>query len=327
MSEHEDLELIAAFHEGLLDPADGDRIERHLSGCGECARRQVALNEVVTALAWAAPPPPPPWLAQRLEAALAAEIAAARAATADAPGRAATGAHRKQDEQGVRRALLAGHNRAPGTRGRRRHAGHAPAGRTPDASRPGGRDRPGGRLTTIALRPLAAVASVCLLAGGGYLLANALTHTSPGTSSAIGRSGTQQPAKSGAEVSPRTRMFAPLQGTETAPSKIVQSNTSYQRGQLGAQAAAVASEYATAPRSPGKAGYTTAQPSRINSGLAGCLQRVAGSQRGLIVDMASYDGHPAIVIIAPAAGGAGHVWVVGTECSASAPQEIASSGF
>ena len=96
---------------------------------------------------------------------------------------------------------------------------------------------------------------------------------------------------------------------------------------MHAQAAAVASQYGAAIASAGKAGDTTVQPFGNNSVLAGCLQRVAGSQRGLIIDMATYDGHPAMVIIAPAAGGAGRVWVVSPECSASDPQKIASASF
>ncbi len=325
MSEHADLELIAAFREGLLDPADGDRIGRHLSGCGECARRQTALDQVVTALAAAPPPPLPPGLAQRLDAALTEEIAAAQAATGAAGAAAGKAAH---GGTGTRRFLLAGRSRAPSAHARHGQAGRAPAGHARAAGRPGGHDRRGGRLLAIAMRPLVAAASLCLLAGGGYLVVNSLAHTSSSPSTAAGRSGTQEPAKSGAELSPRTRMLAPRGGAEAPESAVVHSNTSYQRGQLGVQAAAVASQYATVIPSPGKAGYATGQPFMASPGLADCLKRVAGTQAGLIVDMASYEGHPATVIIAPRRGATpGHVWVVGAGCPASASVVLASSSF
>ena len=333
MNEHADLELIAAFREGLLAAADGDRVGRHLSGCATCAQRQAALEEVTARLAQAPPPPLPPGLVQRLDAVLAAEVAAAQTANEHASGITATtgsapGEHKQgEHKQGARRrdrsaASLAGRSQA-----RREPAGRAPAGREEALSGPAGRERAGhrrsgGGLMASALRPLAAAASVCLLAGGGYLLLHSLTRTSPSHSTAAG-------SKTGAAVSPRRPMYAPqASGAATEAVLVVHSGTAYQHGQLQAQAAAVASENAARVQPPGKAGDTPVQPSGISSSLAGCLQRVTGSQRGRIVDMATYQGRQAMVIIAPASGGAGgHVWVVGPGCSAAAADLITASGF
>jgi hypothetical protein len=321
MNEHADLELIAAFREGLLRSTDGDRIGHHLSRCGECALRQAALDDVTTALAQAAPPLPPS-LARRLDAALAAEMTAARAAAGGAPSRAAQGARREQESRPARQ------QRAGRSRARHGHGGRAPSGRPAGAARPGRHDRPSRRRMARALRPLAVAASVCVLAGGGYLLANSLTRTPPG-STAAGKSGANAPAASGAGMAPRSHMYAPQGGATVAKVAIEHSQTSYQPAQLRSQAATVASKYASSiPSSPGKAGYTTVQPFGTSSALAGCLRRVTGSQSGMIVDMASYAGHPAMVIIEPRRGTvAGHVWVVGTGCSASASDIRASSGF
>jgi hypothetical protein len=324
MNGHEDLELIAAFREGLLDLADSDRVARHLSGCGECARWLTALGEVAAALAQAAPPPLPPRLARRLDAALAAEAAAAGAS-----GGAAAGTRSGRSEQGTGRTLPAGRSRAPSAHARSGHAGRAPAGHASGASRPGRRDRRGGRLWALA-----AAASVCLLAAGGYLLASSLTHTpSSRTSASSGQAGrqlpgnTMRPGTSSRAAVPNPNVRAPQGGTGTGALVIVNSRTNYESGQLRAQAAHVADT--TSISSPGgKAGSTTVQPSGISSALAGCLQQVAGGLHGLIVDMARYDGRPATVIIAPSLGGrAGHVWVVSPPCSASPPHVIAETSY
>ena len=245
MNKHEDLELIAAFREGLLEPG---RVVTgstgHLSGCAVCAQRQAALDEVTAAIERAAPAPLPPSLAQRLDAALAAEVAAARAAAADASGSAAVsgqGEHSTRSEHSAGHGVAAGHSRVPAPHARRRPAGRAPAGRAPDASRPGGRGRPGGRLMAVAMRPLTAAAAVCLLAGGGYLLANSLTHPAPGTS-ASGPSRTQGRQIRSGGVAAHAAMVAPQ--LRIGASAVVRSGTSYRSGQLAAQAAAVASENA-----------------------------------------------------------------------------------
>ena len=83
MNDHADLELIAAFREGLLDRAASEWVGRHLSGCASCAQHRSALDEVTVRLAEAPELPLPPVLARRLDAVLAAEVAAAGAAAAE----------------------------------------------------------------------------------------------------------------------------------------------------------------------------------------------------------------------------------------------------
>jgi hypothetical protein len=58
--------------------------------------------------------------------------------------------------------------------------------------------------------------------------------------------------------------------------------------------------------------------------LAGCVRRLAGTQQLRLVDVARYDGQPAVVIVASVTGMAKvRVWVVGTGCSAQGGGVIA----
>lgn len=76
MTDHISLEVIAALGEGLLDPQEAGQARLHLRNCFTCAAREAELAEVPAALrriAEAGPPPVPAWVAERLDAALAAE--------------------------------------------------------------------------------------------------------------------------------------------------------------------------------------------------------------------------------------------------------------
>jgi hypothetical protein len=327
MNEHADLDLIAAFREGLLDPADGDRVGRHLSDCPACAQRQSALDEVTARLAQAPAPPLPPTVARRLEAALASEVAAAETATATPTVAAST-----VSEQRTGRGHRTDHFQPGRARAGHTRAGRAPDGRQPTRRGPAGRDRPDRDrsvrgLLAITSRPLAAVAAVCLLAGGGYLLVHSFTHNSARVPATAPNAAGSRSAKSGAALSPRRPMIAPQNPTGGAAIVYVRSGTSYEPGVLRVQAAAVARSHA-AEVSPGKAGDTTVNPSRQNSSLSGCVRRVTGGQRGVVVDTATYQGRQATVIIAPGLGGAGgQVWVVGPQCSAANADVITTSSL
>jgi hypothetical protein len=330
MNDHADLELIAAFREGLLDRAASEWVGRHLSGCASCAQHRSALDEVTLRLAEAPELPLPPVLARRLDAVLAAEVAAAGAAAAEnaaedsATGTAAvetSAASRERHPLQARQVHLAPPERAGSGSARRDRAARDRAGRGPAR-----RERAGRGVMAIAMRPLAAAASICLLAGGGYLLAHTFTQHSP-VAPTSARSGGKQQGRSGAALSPRMPMHG--QWVPAAEAVIVvRSGTTYQRVKLGAQAAAVAKRYAAKIPSPAKAGNIPVQPFRISPSLSGCLLRVTGGIQPLVVDMAAYQGHQAMVIIAPGSSRArGHVWVVDPVCSASSSDVIATSGL
>lgn len=334
MTEHADLELIATFHEGLLDPAATGRVGRHLAECAACAQRAATLTEVTTLLSGSAVPPVPAHVAQRLDAVLAAEIAAARAA-AGAAALAGTSAA-VSATQTAAESTFAGQPRTAagdeGTGERGTPPTYRRRGRT--RGRAGHERAARGWMTTLA-RPLAAAAAVCLLAGGGYLLLRTSTST-PTATSAGASAPRKQPPPAGSALTPRQPQAAReapggtgASGAEgpAAAVLVVYSRTDYQAARLRTQAAAVLRVYQAAIPAAGQAGIGTAQPFG-SPALSACLREVAAGRPRLLVDMATYQGHPATVIIAPGTGGrSGHVWVVSPGCSAPAHHVVADAGL
>jgi hypothetical protein len=289
MNDHADLELIAAFREGLLDSGPSERVAGHLAVCPACAARGRAVAQVTARLAGAAAPPMPPDLVRRLDAVLAAEIAAADAAagTAAAEGNG-------QPVTGVVRTL-------PVTRAA----------------------RPRRRLAAV-LRPLAAAAAVCLLAGGGYLLLHSIG-SAPASHSAAQQPRSSAALPAGGATGGR-QLQSGANAAEAAAAVVVHSNTDYQAGQLQTQADAALRRYASSMSPRVKTGSIPLNPVPT-SAVSGCLQGITtvGGQR-LLVDEATYQGQRAVVIISPASSGRpGHVWVVSGACTTSAGHLIAQS--
>jgi len=309
VTEHADLELIAAFHEGLLDDPAAERLGRHLAQCGICAERDAAIAQVTTRLATAPVPAMPAELARRLDAALDAEIAATRTGAqtaATTPAARAGGPGTGRD-----RPPRAGHGSTrPATRGVHERASR-PGSRS--ASRRPGRSR--GWMAT-ALRPLAAAAAVVLIGGGGYLLIHSSQSSSSSPSVSTGSTSHNRNAQSG--MGPAISNGAGSSGVT------VDSPATYESGNLRAQAEAALGKYRYKLAPLHKAGNITAQPFGTTR-LSGCVKHFApGHQRLLVFDQASYNGRRAIVIIAPAASGQhGQVWVVSPDCSASTGSLIA----
>ncbi len=76
LSPHLDLDTLADLAEGLLDEDQAASAGEHLASCSSCRERSAELADVSRILAEAPMPPLPPELAQRLDAAIAAEVAA-----------------------------------------------------------------------------------------------------------------------------------------------------------------------------------------------------------------------------------------------------------
>ncbi len=284
MNDHADLDLIAAFREGLLDPATSERVGRHIDGCATCASRKAALDEVTSLLAQAPTPALPQQVAHRLDAALAAEIATARQTA-----------------------------RTTDTRARSRHSGAAR-----------GRARRG--LGAPMLRPLAAAAAVVsLIVGAGFAL-HSLGSNSPGSRSTASRP-VKSPAFAGGASSAQGQVGGPRAAGVDRAVLYLSTGTSYSPTSLRAEAAKVLQRYASRIPSPTKAGVGTNQQFGASS-TSDCLRRVSGGRQPLVVDRATYQGRSVNVIIAPATGtAAGHVWVVGLGCSATASDIIAQSSL
>ena len=331
MTDHVGLDVIAALGEGLLEPPAAERARLHLRTCAACAASQAALAEVPAALrglAQAEPPPLPAAVADRLDAALAAEIGAARAARAPgaalapaqvsqvpadgvpdaAATRAPVGAGDGAPERLPSIAAAAAWRRRPG----RRHPG-------PGYGDANGHGRRTGRgRGAMVLRPLAAAAAACLLAGGGYALFRVAGPSGTGTSSAAAphrsASYVSAPNRGGPLIEP-----APRASAASSP-EVIHSGTSYQPAHLASQVETVLRQHL---------GTGTGQSgAQAPAGLEGCLQRIAGARQPVLVDEASYRGQPATVIVVPQpAGPGGQVWVAGAGCSTARGDVLAQTAI
>jgi hypothetical protein len=90
---------------------------------------------------------------------------------------------------------------------------------------------------------------------------------------------------------------------------VIHSHTDYVPSRLAAQA-----EMALALHSAGGAGRTAPPSGPASATLSGCVRLVTGGSGAYLVDLARYQGHPAIVIMQ--AGQRGRVWVVAPSCPA-----------
>jgi hypothetical protein len=116
----------------------------------------------------------------------------------------------------------------------------------------------------------------------------------------------------------------------------VRTSTAYAAGQLGQQAAATLAAVRNAPsahagggRSTGGAsagaGTAGAFSAATLSQLRGCVGRVAAGQSVLLVDLATFGGGPATIIVTapPGSARATEVWAVGPGCSGTAADVLA----
>jgi hypothetical protein len=282
MTDHVSLDVIAALREGLLEPREAKRARAHVQACSTCAARDEELQRVPAALrriADAEPAPVPPWVAQRLDAALAAEAGSDGIAPAPLP----------DDVPSIAGAS------GSGRRGR----------------------GPGSRL----LRPLAAAAAVCLLAGGGYAIFRAAEPPAGTRSAALHRAtpsaSATAPNRGGPLIEPRTVVPG-----ATSP-QVIHSGIQYQPAQLQAQVESVLRQTAA-----DRHGRTGKPETPMPGGLHTCVQRIIGSQQPTLVDEASYRGQPATVIVTPEANGpGGEVWVAGQGCSSAGGDVIAHTSI
>ena len=315
MRGHADAEALAAFREELLSRRKAGRVSAHLAACPRCAALDAQLAEVTTMLTRSTAPPMPDALTARIEAALAAE-AATRSGAALIPADAAPADASPADAVpagAVPAAAGAGQGAAAPGAGERNGARGAAGGHR--ASRPG----PG--RSWLALRVAAVTAAVAVIAGGGYGVAQLLSSGSPAsTGASSGAAGA--PAPNGKRTAPRmsTGGIQPGSGTNVpgapgASPRVISSGTNYQPGRLGAQAIAVLAALGTNA-------HPSAQPVQF-PGLQFCLDHVTHGQHPLLVDVASYQGHPAVIIVLPATHP--RVLVVAPGCTATTAQVLATT--
>jgi hypothetical protein len=311
---HADAATLAAFREELLSRRRAAQVSAHLAACPRCAALDAQLAEVTVLLTHAAAPPMPDTVTARIEMALAAEAAARGPAPVTATGGAA----------GIAAPGTAGRG---GTRGTAGQDGARGAGNR----RPGwagrGWSRPGLRVATVA-------ATVAVIAGGGYTVAQLLSGSpavhgaaasSAGAPAARAKGTRPRMSPSGIRSAPGNAAFGAVPG----PVRVVSSGTNYQPAQLAAQASTLLKTLGpkNSPVHPGPSlatppnGYLAQFP-----GLQACAAHIAGTQHALLADVARYRGHPAAIIILPAPpGGRSKAVVVAPGCTATTSRVLATA--
>ena len=110
-----------------------------------------------------------------------------------------------------------------------------------------------------------------------------------------------------------------------AAARIVSSGTNYQPSQLKSQVSAVLAQHGgSTAEGPGPSPNN--RPASTSRQLPACVTQVTGGIRPLLVDHASYQGHPATVIVVPsAAPGKLRAVVVAGECTGPTSHVLATA--
>jgi hypothetical protein len=290
---HPDATALAEYRAGLTGGRWGWRPRRlaaHVARCADCESVNDQLAAVTTVLASAPEPVMPDAVESRIMAALATEAALVTKAPHETEAAHVTAA--------------------------KRDTALSPVGGGGGSRRPGGgRSGPGNRWLRPAV--LASAAAACLVLFGGVY---GITHLSSGSSSSSAAGSAAGSAAAGSESSPLAGAQAP--GTRHEPVgsalaaafTVTASGTNYLPATLAPQVRAqLARSAKTALPAAGAA--PSAQ-------LSACVLHLTGQLRPRLVDRATYQGKPAYVIAVT-----NRAWVVGTGCTASNPELIASVGL
>jgi hypothetical protein len=295
---HVSAEEIARFGEGDVSRRKAARISSHLASCQQCAEVRDDLAMVPALLASTTVPPMPDHLTDRIQAALMTESA----------GRASP---------------EAGAGRADGRRPER----HAAAwSRIPG-------------LSARSAGWVAAAAAAIVIAGGGTYLVVSANGSGSGASSSSGSAASAPRTAAGpnAPATPVNRGLGPeleyQRGGQQDQFTPIVTGTNYVPSQLTSQVQGTLTDYrkAVAISGAGKVvphatsglkATQSGEPSQIGAftpgALEGCVTRISAGALVMLVDVASYQGSPAAVIVTEmAARGPEQVSVVGTGCSAS----------
>jgi hypothetical protein len=259
MRGHVDAESLALYAEGELSRGRTARVRAHLSGCPECGATLAALAEVTTQLSRVPVPAMPSAVAARLDAALSAE--AAHRAAAPVPSAPVPS--------------------APGPAG---SSHRRPPRRNPIWS-------PG------ALRILAGAAVTLVVAGGvGYAVSQFSGSGTPSSASApsaqhpAGRAAPNMSAGStgGHAKKPHAGPYIP-----TSTTRYVRTGTNYRPSTLATQGKKVLAEYGVSAFS----GPALLPAGSVAVQVRNCVGQTAHRRSVLVVDLARYQHHRAVVII------------------------------
>lgn len=292
---HPDATALAEYKAGLTGGRRARRLAAHVASCDSCASVNDQLAAVTTVLASAPEPAMPDAVESRIIAALATEAALVTETPHDTEAARGTAAKRDTALRPVG-GDGGGSRRRPG----------------------GGRSGPGNRWLRPAV--LASAAAACLVLFGGVY---GIAHLSSGSSSSSAASSAAGTAAAGSESSPLAGAQAPGTHTrlepadsgQTAAFTVTASGTDYQSATLARQVRAQLAR-------PAKTAVPPAAEAAPSAQLSACVLHLTGQMRPSLVDRATYQGKPAYVIAVT-----NWAWVVGTGCTASNPELIASVGL
>ena len=288
MIRHASAEDLAGLDLGALKPRKAARVRNHIAGCIKCTQLSGRVSAVRMVLASVTYPPMPESFVTRLDTTIASESARR---IANAP------------------ATEAGRRDLPERRSRSRW------------------QLPG--VSAVGTRLVAAAAALVIIGFGGYEIA---THVVGKATTTAASNGSAAVPSAGAMTLGPTVQYGTAHAAKTV--RTVSSSTNFTTADLGAQALA-AVQSAKAEGATGATGAThVAAPAPTSGGasanssvrshtaspasLAGCLDRIVGSQPVQLVETAKFDGQPATIIVTtPSSAGPAEVWVVGAACSAT----------
>jgi hypothetical protein len=306
MTRHASAEDLALLAEGELRRRKATKVSAHLAGCTQCTEVRAELTEVRTVLSAVPYPPLPAAVSVQIETALRVEVNH-RIAAAPAT-------------EAARGVLPA--------RSRRQRAGAVQRGW----------HLPG--LSVPATRLVAAAGAVVLVGGGGYLVASNLNSGVPTSSSASGAApSTNQPMTAGPDVtygsagsqhtvhSVSSKMnFVPKELRTQVLAAYHEAQVKGEAGNVsfgGTNAPAAGPVHGAASPLQGNAAAASGGGGGVGTRLAGCMKAVADGRMVLLLDLARYEGKPAmIVVLGSTATSQAEVIVTASGCSVASPDVL-----
>jgi hypothetical protein len=304
MTRHASAEELALLAEGELRRRKATKISAHLAGCTQCLQLRAELTAVPAVLSGVPYPPLPATVSVRIESAIRVEV---NHRIAEAP------------------ATEAGRGFLP-ARNRRQRAGAVQRGW----------HLPG--LSVPATRLVAAAGAVVLVSGGGYLVASNLTSGVPTSSSSSAAPSTSQPMTAGPDVtygSPGSQhtIHSVSSSTDFVPKQLrAQALDAYHEAQVKGEAGNVSLGGTSAPSaapvhgsaaSPLQSNAAAGSGGGVATRLAGCMKAVADGRMVVLLDLAKYEGKPAMIIVLGSTGPSQAEVIVTTDgCSATSPNVL-----
>jgi hypothetical protein len=282
---HPDPDVLAEFRAGLGTGRRRARIASHLAACERCSGLSDQLGEIPGLLAAVPAPAMPDAVAQRLESVLAAQAAQRDSSERTVGDGADHRAHDRADHQAQHRA---------------RHRAKSP------------RSDRHWDFRLVALRVLAPVAAVLVLAAGGYGLSRIGSSSTSSVAASSAAASAASPAQAGAGAVPSGAATSRPEAAPLEPAArfgVATSTTNYRPATLPQQLKRELQRYA---RPAGSVQELAPGP------VKECVLRVTAGISPVslvLVEKAYYQGQPANVIVA-ARGDHDAAWVTTPTCSA-----------